>query len=259
MRERLSFYLDRDSPLHRLNPLTKLVLAITLIVLAFGLPFVLLPALIYALVLVPLSYWGRVGKEFISISVRLLLPLFAFLFVMQSLFYPGGETVLARWWVFSIKREGIIFAFQTATRILVMVSSFLLLLLSTHPSTLMNDLVRRGVPPALSYIITSTLQILPIMQAKADTILDAQRSRGLDTHGSIKKRVSSLLPLVGPLVFGSLVDVEERAIAIEARGFNLPGKKTSLVEIPDSTAQARLRWLLLALMVLALAGRIWLS
>jgi energy-coupling factor transport system permease protein len=238
--------------------LTKLVLAMTLILIAFSLPFLFLPGLMYLLILIPLSYWAKVGKEFITISIRLLLPLFGFLFVMQSLFYPGGETVIFSFWIFSVKLEGVLFALHTATRILVMVSSFLLLLLTTHPSTLMNDLSRRGVPPALSYIITSTLQILPVMRAKANTILDAQRSRGLDTHGNLIKRTKSLLPLVGPLIFGSLVDVEERAIAIEARGFNLPGRKTSLVEITDSRAQAWFRWFLLALILLALGIRLWL-
>ena len=139
-----------------------------------------------------------------------------------------------------------------------MVSSFLLLLLTTHPSTLMNDLARRGVPPALSYIITSTLQIIPVMRAKASTILDAQRSRGLDTRGNLIARSRSLLPLVGPLIFGSLVDVEERAIAIEARGFNLPGRKTSLVEVHDSRAEAWFRLGMLVLILLALGIRIWL-
>jgi energy-coupling factor transport system permease protein len=258
MQERLSFYIHRESPIHRLNPLTKLVLALTLIIISFSLPFLFLPGLIYVFILIPLSYWGKVGKEFITISIRLLLPLFGFLFVMQSLFYPGGETVIFSLGIFSVKLEGVIFAFHTATRILVMVSSFLLLLLTTHPSTLMNDLARRGVSPALSYIITSTLQILPVMRTKANTILDAQRSRGLDTHGNLIKRSKSLLPLVGPLIFGSLVDVEERAIAIEARGFNLPGRKTSLVEIRDSRAQSWFRWFLLGVMLLALGARLWL-
>jgi len=83
----------------------------------------------------------------------------------------------------------------------------------------MSDLTRRGLPPQFAYVIISTLQILPQMQAKAQTIIAAQRSRGLDTESSFAKRVGALVPLVGPLVFGSLVEVEERAIAIEARGF----------------------------------------
>lgn len=257
MPDRLSFYLVRSSPIHRLNPLTKLTLAFTLIILAFFGPGFWLPAILYVAALVPLSFLGGVGREFLQTSFRLLLPLFAFLFVMQSLFYPGGKTVILELWIFSVKTEGVAFAFLTATRILVMVSSFLLLLLTTHPSALMNDLAQRGVPAALSYIITSTLQIIPQMQAKAATILDAQRSRGLDTQGSLIKRARSLLPLVGPLVFGSLVDVEERAIAIEARGFTLPIKKTSLIEHPDRGFERLLRWGMLLLMLLVIGYRIW--
>jgi energy-coupling factor transport system permease protein len=202
---------------------------------------------------------GKVGKDFLQTSLRLLLPLFAFLFVMQSLFYPGGETEIFSIWIFTVTSEGVVFAFQTASRILVMVSSFLLLLLTTHPSALMNDLAKRGVPASLSYIITSTLQIIPQMQAKAITIQDAQRSRGLETGGNLINRIRSLLPLVGPLVFSSLVDVEERAIAIEARGFTLSVKKTSLIEIPDSQGEVVLRWVLAAIALLAIGYRIWLS
>jgi len=259
MPDRLSFYLERGSPFHRLNPLTKLTLVFCLIILAFFGPGYWLPSLLYLAVLIPLSLWSGVGREFMRTSIRLLLPLFGFLFVMQSLFYPGGRTVLVSLWIFAIKAEGIAFAYLTATRILVMVSSFLLLLLGTHPSALMNDFARRGVPAPLTYIIASTLQILPQMQAKAATIIDAQRSRGLETEGGLGKRVRALLPLVGPLVFGSLVDVEERAIALEARAFNSRRVKTSLVEIPDSQVERLARWTMLLLMLLALASRAWLS
>jgi len=259
MPERMSFFIPRESRIHSLNPLTKLTLAFSLIIIAFFCPGLFLPITIYFLVLVPLSFLGKVGKEFIQTSIRLLLPLFAFLFVMQSLFYPGGKTELFGIWIFSVTSEGVVFAFRTATRILVMVSSFLLLLLTTHPSALMSDLARRGVPASLSFIITSTLQIIPQMQAKAATIQDAQRSRGLDTGGNLINRIRSLLPLVGPLVFSSLVDVEERAIAIEARAFTLPVEKTSLVEIPDSPAEAILRWVMAAVAIITIGYRIWLS
>ncbi len=98
----------------------------------------------------------------------------------------------------------------------------------------MSDLTRRGLPGQFAYVIISTLQILPQMQAKAQTIIAAQRSRGLDTESSFLRRAGSLVPLVGPLVFGSLVEVEERAIAIEARGFTSTHPKTSLYDIPDT-------------------------
>lgn len=259
MQNRLSFYIPRKSPIHSLNPLTKLVLVFTCIILGFFSLWDWLPSAIFLVFLIPLSFIGKVGKEFMRTTVRLLLPLFAFLFAMQSLFYPGGITPLFSFWIFSVKLEGVQFAFLTGTRILVMVSAFLLLLLTTHPSTLMSDLTRRGLPPELSYIITSTLQIIPQMQSKAGTIIDAQRSRGLNTEGNIFRRAGALFPLVGPLVFGSLVDVEERAIAIEARAFNAPHVKTSLIEITDTRLERALRWFFLVLILLAIGGKIWLS
>jgi energy-coupling factor transport system permease protein len=140
-----------------------------------------------------------------------------------------------------------------------MISSFTLLLMTTHPSELMIDLTRRGLPGQFAYVIISTLQILPQMQAKAQTIIAAQRSRGLDTESSFLRRAGSLVPLVGPLVFGSLVEVEERAIAIEARGFTSRHVKTSLHEIPDSAVDVVVRWVLIILVIISITLRIWLS
>jgi energy-coupling factor transport system permease protein len=140
-----------------------------------------------------------------------------------------------------------------------MISAFTLFLMTTHPSELMSDLTRRGLPGQFAYVIISTLQILPQIQAKAQTIIAAQRSRGLDTQSSFLKRAGSIFPLVGPLVFGSLVEVEERAIAIEARGFTSTRVKTSLHEIPDSNLNKGLRWILVALVLAFLALRVWLS
>jgi energy-coupling factor transport system permease protein len=73
------------------------------------------------------------------------------------------------------------------------------------------------------------------------------------------RRAGSLVPLVGPLVFGSLVEVEERAIAIEARGFTSKRLKTSLHDIPDSNADKIIRWGLILLVIVTLALRLWLS
>jgi len=63
---------------------------------------------------------------------------------------------------------------------------------------LMTAFTQRGLPTSLTYIIVSTLQIIPQMQAKAGTIIDAQRSRGLETSGNLLNRIRALIPLVGP-------------------------------------------------------------
>ena len=191
--------------------------------------------------------------------MRLILPTVGFMFVMQSIFIPGGTTEIFRIGPLSVELETVYRAFLITSRIFLMISAFTFLLLTTHPSELMTDLTRRGLPPQFSYVLISTLQILPQMQAKAQTIIAAQRSRGLDTQSTFLKRVGSLAPLVGPLVFGSLVEVEERAIAIEARGFTSTRAKTSLRDIPDTSLDRAIRWTLVALVILSIVLRLWLS
>jgi len=137
----------------------------------------------------------------------------------------------------------------------MVISSFLWFAFTTRPDTLMISLAQRGLPAGLSYVVVSTLQIVPRFQARAAAILDAQRSRGLETEGSLLRRSRAILPLVAPLILSSLIDVEERALAVEARGFNHPGMKTSLVEIHGARWEGAARWA----MVIAVVSLIVLS
>jgi energy-coupling factor transport system permease protein len=146
---------------------------------------------------------------------------------------------------------------RSSGRILALVASFLLLIFSTRPDALMQALRERGVPQSLAYILLTALQIAPRFQARAQTILDAQRSRGLETEGGLRTRIHALLPLIQPLILGSLLDVEERAMALEVRAFGHKGPKTYLLTLPDSRLQATLRLLLLLVAVVAVAGRLW--
>ncbi len=252
MHERLSFYVKRDSVLHRLNPLTKIILALSIILVSIFSPWYWTSHVLLLLVIVPLGFAGRVAREYFSSAIRLIIPAAGFIFLMQAFFQPIGDTVIFQFWFLDITQESLSFAFRIATRITVMISAFTLFLLTTHPSELMSDLTRRGLPPQFAYVIISTLQILPQMQAKAQTIIAAQQSRGLDTQSTFLKRAGSVVPLVSPLVFGSLVEVEERAIAIEARGFTSKKVKTSLYEIPDSRLDQVIRWGLVILVVVSI-------
>jgi energy-coupling factor transport system permease protein len=243
-----TIYVERDSGLHRLNPLTVLTLVGFSLVAGLALPGVLTPYFVFALVVAPLAAWGRVLRRLLSTAFKIVLPFAVSVFLIQGLFWTNG-TPVAHLGPLSLKREGLIFAVRSTGRILAVVGSFLLLSLTVRPDRLMIALQQRGVPSALTYIILTTIQIIPHFQAKANTILDAQRSRGLETEGNLRKRVLALVPLAVPLVLGSIVDIEERAIALEARAFSRRDPKTSLMILSDSRIQRAGRWLLLAGMV----------
>ncbi len=208
------------------------------------------------LLVVPLAIWGRVLRPLLRTIWPLVLPFAISLLIIQGLFWTEGTPIFTLG-PLSLKQEGVDFALRSSGRILLIVSSFLLLSLSTRPDELMLSLSQRGAPKSLTYIILATLQLIPRFQEKASTILDAQRARGLETEGPLLRRVRALLPMVKPLILSSIVDIEERAIALEARAFGRVGPKTSLLILEDSAAQRILRWLLVLAAVALVAARLF--
>ncbi|GAA2683077.1 MULTISPECIES: energy-coupling factor transporter transmembrane component T [Actinosynnema] len=234
----------------RLNPLTRLAAALTTVVVAFCLPLPWWPPLLL-LVLLPVAALAGVIGRFLRLLVVLVGPLAVLVFLLQGMFYPDGVTVLLSWGPVSVTEEGLEFATLTAGRVLVLVGATLLLALTTHPGALMGALVQRGLSPKTSYVISATLQIVPAFRARAQGVLRAQQARGLDT-GTLRKRAGAVLPLAGPLLLGALADLDERAVAMEARAFGSNRRPTALIVVPDSRAQRLARLALGAVAVTAL-------
>lgn len=245
-----TLYLSRQSGLHALHPLTKLTLALSTLGSAVLFPAAWQVLAVFAFALIPLAAWGRVLKPFLVTCAKLIWPFALSLFLIQGFFTPG-DTRLLTVGAFSLKAEGISLAASYASRILVALGSAVLLMFATRPDALMLALSERGMPRQIAYIIVTSLQIIPRFQTKAQTILDAQQSRGLEIQGSLLHRLKVLLPLVAPLLLGSIIDVDERAIALEARAFSRPGPRTSLLVLHDTPMQMMVRWsLVIALLLL---------
>jgi energy-coupling factor transport system permease protein len=250
----ISIYVARESGLHRLNPITKFVLTLCLLICGLALPCRWATYLILVLIIVPLAAWGKVLSRLAELVLKISWPLVASVFIIQTLFWGEG-TALIEIGPIAPKLEGAIFAFTSTGRILFVMADFILFSLTTRPDTLMIALKQAGLPGGLAYIIVTTLQLVPRFVAKANTILDAQRSRGLETQGNLIVRARALLPLVMPLVIGSLLEVEERAIAMEARAFNSKRSETSLIEISDTQSQKIMRIGFIILAILAIVIR----
>ncbi|MBP6016957.1 MAG: energy-coupling factor transporter transmembrane protein EcfT [Candidatus Promineofilum sp.] len=260
MSGRYGLYVIRQTAIHRLHPLTKLAYVLTCLLLGWLIPGVWSPYFVFLIGIVPLALFARVLPTLIRSTILTTLPFAISLFIVQGLFWTGG-TVLQQIGPLSLKEEGILFAIRATGRIIIAVSGFLLLNYTTRSDELMLSLSQKGLPNSISYVILSTLQVIPRFQQKANTILDAQRSRGLETEGSLMMRIRALLPLIQPLLLGSIVDIEERAIALEVRAFGRAGPKTSLLTLHDTPAQRVVRWLLLLVSLGAIIWRfyIWLA
>lgn len=249
-----TLYLDRPSPVHRLNPITKLVGVVAIILLVFALPYWWAPLAILVLIVVPAALLARVGGRLLLVGGAILVPLLLVVIIGQGFFNSRGETVLFSLGPFDFALEGVLFAVAVGGRTAVLVTAAMLLLLTTHPGKLLAALSQNGMPPKIAYVISSTLQMLPAFRTRADSILLAQRSRGLRTRGNPFRRVAVLIPLISPLVLGVFVDVDERSTAMEARAFGSTAKRTALEVLPDPLGEKVARWVLILLAVGALVA-----
>ena len=188
---------------------------------------------------------------------RLLAPLTMVLFLIHSLFNPNNQTILMHIGPFDIGQEGMVYASLVVLRLAATLAASLVLVFSTHPAHLVQALAEAGLPYGLAYLLGSPLLLLPHIAGRVQVIQDAQQARGLETKGSLLQRVRALFPLVAPLVFSTLVDVEERSLALEVRGFSATNSKSSLNELKDTAGQRASRWVMVILAVLLLAAGIW--
>ncbi len=241
-----TFYLARSSGLHRLYPLTKLVGFLALLLIGFLARAPLVPYALFLFVVLPLAAWGRILPPLLRVTFAVVLPFAISVVLIQGFLFPGASSVVFAFGPLTLKQEGLALALSTAGRILLLAGAGLVLLFSTHPADLMLALEQRGLPNALSYIVVTAIQLVPQMQAQAADIQAAQRARGLETEGPLPTRLRALLPLLSPLVTHALVQVDERAIALEARAFSAPRAKTSFRQLSDTRGQRIARWVMVA-------------
>lgn len=211
------------TPIHLLDPRTKFLLVVA----------ILIPALLFANVWVmiillasqlPLLFLARVAKRW-ALSLRAGIFLSGLIFLVNL--FTGS--------IFS--------AIALTLRFLVLLTAFSLFFMTTSPDDLglaldriraVRWLSRRwlGYPNALSFTFTTAVRLVPTLAVDAQTVVDAQRSRGLELDkGNLLRRVRNYVPILIPLLLIAIRRSLELAEALESRGF--PGRegRTSLFQL----------------------------
>ena len=244
------------SPVHRLNPLTKATLATVTAIAAVVLGGLIGPIVLVAVAVVLPAALAGVLRRLARLSLLLALPIALSAFIVNLFFFPGAEQVLLRIGPITATAEGLEFALQILVRILAISGAVTLFYLTTRPADLVVDLERRGISPRAAFVANASVHTVPAMVERAGQITAAQRARGLDTEGSLWRRIRGIVPIVGPVILGSIAEVEERTMALEARGFTRPGRRTLLWAPGDTTIERIARWALVAALIALIVVRV---
>ena len=227
-------------PYRSLNPTTKLVIAFATAAIAFAVRGWTGPVAVL-LVVALTAFVARTGRAMLPF-VLATIPLVASILLVNTFLYPGASDRLFGLGPLEATGTGLQAALQATLRVVAFALSVAVFALTTPTDDLLSDLERRGLGRRPGFIIGAAIGMVPRMSERAGEITDAQRARGLDTQGSPWRRIRGIVPLAGPMISSALSEVEERSLALEARAFSAPQRRTVLRHLPDRPGERIARW-----------------
>ena len=220
----LGQYFPGKSPIHLLDPRTKLLFLIIYFIALFTAD----GWVSYGIVLVFLStviYMTTIPLKTIVKGLKPLIFILVFTGIL-NLFMTPGENVLVSFWGLKITSEGLVQAIFMVSRILMLIVGTFLLTYTTSPialtdglESLLGPLKKLHLPVhELSMMMCIALRFIPTLIEETDKIMSAQKARGADFEtGSLMQRVKALVPILVPLFIGAFRRADELATAMECR------------------------------------------
>ena len=235
------------SPIHNLDPRMKFVYVCVVFVVAilFNQLLVLL-----ALFLMPIPFVlvAGVQKEWLrSLRGAAFLATFIFIVNIASNYFTSGY-VLA---IIDVES-----AIAMTLRFVVLVASFSVFFLTTSPDHLGLALEQIHIPYEFAFAFTTAVRFVPVLAEEAQTIMDAQKARGLELEkGGFLKRIRNYIPILIPLIVSAIRRSLELAEAMESRAWGATKNRTNLYELRLHRGD----FILLAISLLVLTVAIYLS
>jgi len=217
-----------DTPVHRMDPRSKFFMVLGVFVLALTFTNLLALTVIF-LSQIPIVLAAKCGGRWMK-GMKGSGLFAALIFVMN--FFTGASFT---------------FSLAMTVRFIVLVSSFSIFFITTSPDDLGLALEQMRVPFAFTFTFTTAIRLVPTMAVDAQTVVDAQKSRGLELEkGNILKRVKNYIPILVPLIVSAIRRSMELAEALESRGFGASKRRSRYVTL-------KMRWVDYAVIILTLA------
>jgi energy-coupling factor transport system permease protein len=179
----------------------------------------------------------------VVLLLRLGLPWFNF---FKGLGFAVLTFFFIAWLAFDL-----LTAVVSGLRLLAIGTAFFLFFQTTAPEAMSNALLKMGVPYPFAFVLSASMQFVPVLVHRLVNIRDAQRARGIPMEGGLNLLIH-LPALAGPLLIQAFKFADELAEAMEARGFGIPGRRFR--------HEPRFRWVdwvVLVVSVIILVAAFW--
>ena len=226
-------YIPGTSPLHRLNPVTKLAIAASIITATF---FAQSWAALTGLLALTLALGMSAGAlPRLAGMLKVLAPIALVMLLLQIAFTRGGDPVLLL-----ATSEGLQTGGRACLRLVGVALPLVLMLAVTRLTDLADACVEvLHIPYRYAFTFTTALRFVPVFTQEMNAIMEAQTARGVefDTKNPFKK-MSLMLPVCIPLLVTSVAKTDAAALAAEQRGFYLRTRESPYKRYPMLGADA---------------------
>lgn len=233
----LGRYIPMDSYVHKMDPRSKILILLLIIIAIFipagALGYVLIGAfLILALIL------SKLKVSYVLKTMKPMMFMMIFLMIVNVLVIKTGTPWLELGW-FSIYSDAVYQTLYIVVRLMLMITATTILTATTKPldltlgiEKLLKPFEKIGLPAhVIAMMISIALRFIPTIIEETGRIMNAQASRGVDfENGSLKEKIMSILSLIVPLFIAAFDRADQLANAMEARGYD-PNKKRTRYKV----------------------------
>ncbi len=237
-----------SSPIHELDPRVKFFYVCVLFVITIM--FVqLLPLALLFVIQLPFVIIAGVQRQWVrSLRGALFFAVIIFTTNLVTRYIYGGYVLTT-----TMLEESIAMTF----RFVVLVESFSIFFLTTSPDHLGLALEQSRVPYEFCFAFTTAVRFVPVLAEEAETIMDAQKARGLELErGNFLKRIRNYIPILIPLIVSAIRRSLELAEAMESRAWGSTENRTNLYVLQMKRADYSL--IMISILMIAFAVYVWL-
>ena len=230
-------YYPAQSPIHRLDPRTKIIGTLVYILMLFFIKNFLgfIAAMILLGMIVKVS---KVPFRYIVRGLKAIVFLLLFTVIFNMFLIKGDP--LIQFWIFTISKQGLYTAGFMGLRLILLIIGSSMMTLTTTPiqltdgiEKLLRPLKKIRVPVHdIAMMMSIALRFIPILLEETEKIMKAQQARGADFEsGNIIQRAKSMIPILVPLFLSAFRRAGELATAMEARCYRGDAGRTRMNEL----------------------------
>ncbi len=241
-------YIERDTPVHRLDPRTKILLMLCSF---FALCLFQNPHWVLGLAVAVVLHgiWARALPNLAHI--RYILVILAVSSLILWNLFTRGVTPLCGF----VTVESLRYSIGRTLMMLATAVAGVTFLSTTRNEEMVVGLIRMGLPYRVGFAISAAMRMVPTIVGATAQVMQAQRSRGHDIdRGNVIRRIRNYAPLLIPVFISAIRTTHVLSMALESRAFGARKDRTYYLDPRMRTAD----YVVLVLTGAALVALTWL-